>query len=152
MIRAMVAADHPAIRIRGEALAARMYPELIPDVAKEVELLKELGIQPNYARVVGPIGEPKAALLARVVHNAWATKKCAVVMLWYSDIPGQGLALLRDFRRWVKDHPQIVLAGFSSDWWSGISEHYAVESIARRVGFAPRGGSSLFYFPRGVKV
>lgn len=150
-IRNMQLEDTPIIRIRGEALAARFYPEMIPSLDREVALLRE-ALQDSrwYARVVGERGAPKAALLAKRVANVWATRDHAAMFLWYSDLPSAGLALLRDFRRWVNVQPNIVLAGFTADWIAPISESVRLANLVDRLGFKERGFYSHYYFPKGA--
>jgi hypothetical protein len=139
--------DLPAIRIAAEALAAGMYPELIPAVDQEVMLLREmmLGDQ-HYARVIGNLGDPDAVLIARTGTNLWATKKHATVLLWHSVKPGAGYALLRDFVQWVKTQKHVTVAGLFDDF--DMDARIAV--LLRRAGFIKRGGAWL-YLPGGSK-
>lgn len=146
MIRPLTTADCPQVRVRAETLAASMYPELIADLQKTHLLLREMvGTTKHYARVVGPAGEPQAALIARVQDNTWAMKRSAAMLLWYSDKPGAGLQLLQDFKLWVKEDDRIVLAGMTADWFGETS---AVD-VAKAMGFKQRGTGTYVYFPRG---
>ena len=147
MIRGIELEDLPMVRIRAEGLAAGYYPELIPDVAAEHSLLRELATNTqHYARAIGKVGDPEAVLLARTGNNLWATHKHATVLLWYSRSPGAGAKLLRDFRDWVKVQKRMVLAGFTDDF--GLDDR--VVALLRRTGFIQRGGVHV-YFPRGEK-
>lgn len=140
-------ADLPAIRIAGEKLAAEYYPELIPDIGKEVALLQQwVADTTQYTRCVGGSGHPDAVLIAKTGDNAWATRKHATIMLWYSAKPGAGAALLRDFREWVRGQKQIALAGFMDDF--GV--RHGLRRLVTRAGFEQRGGAYCF-FPRGSK-
>lgn len=126
-----------------------MYPELIADIEKTHLLLREMvGTTKHYARVVGPVGEPQACLIARVQENCWAMKRSAAMLLWYSDKADYGLKLLRDFREFVKADHYIVEAGMTVDW-NGSCE--AAVEVADRVGFKQRGFGTYVYFPRGDK-
>jgi hypothetical protein len=147
-IRQMETADAPRVRITAETLAAAMYPELIPDIAKTHGLLEECyrNHMKHYARVVGPKGEPKAVLIAMVRDNMWATKRHATVVCWWSDIPGAGVLLLRDFKKWVQEQNGIVLAGFNDD----CDLPLVARMVAMRTGFERRGGGYM-YFPKGSK-
>ena len=146
MIRQLVTQDAPTVRQKAEALAAVYYPELIPDVDLEVKLLTDLRNAPghHYAKVVGSPGKPVAALLARTGTNLWATRKHSAMMLWYSETPGAGIALLRDYRDWVLGNKQIQVAGLIDDF--GIDAR--IVATLRREGFIQRGGAFLL-FPRG---
>lgn len=147
MIRGIDKADLPTIRVKAEVLAAEYYPELIPDIGKEVELLQRwCEDSSHYTKCVGEVGNPSAVLVAKVGDNVWATRKHAAIVLWYSEKPGAGTALLRDFRGWVKQQKSIVLAGVMDDFgWDA-----RLISLMRREGFEQRGGAYCF-FPRGAK-
>lgn len=130
------------LRAKAQTYAATMYPELIPDIDKMHWLVRNaIQSTDHYSRVVGPVGEPKAALITQTSNNIWAMKKHAAVMLWYSEIPGAGAALLRDFRNWVRTQHYIVLAGFVADWVS-FDERPLV--LAERIGFKRRGEGGFF--------
>ena len=132
-------------------MAATLYPELIPDIEKINWLLRNcIQDQTHYSRVVGPVGEPQGAILTHTGNNEWAMKKHAKIILWYSDIPGAGAALLRGFRDWVKGQAKtIVLAGFDADW---VVEDVRTLALAERIGFRCRGAGGYFFFPRGAKA
>jgi hypothetical protein len=148
MIRPLEIKDCPWVRVKAMTLAAAMYPELIADIDKVHWLVRDFATgQTHYARVVGEVGEPRAVLLARVDQNTWAMKKHATVLFWYSEIPGAGAALLRDFRRWAdSQQKQIVIAGFNADW---VMMDDRPLMVAERIGFKRRGDGGQFYFPRG---
>lgn len=147
MIRNIEIADCPVIRMKAEALAVKLYPELIPDVGAEHALLSELrGNDHHYARAIGGVGTPQAVLLARGGGNLWATRRHATVLLWYSEIPGAGYSLLTDFRRWVDADKRMALAGFTDDF--GMDARLV--GVLRRAGFIQRGGTYV-HFPRGSK-
>jgi hypothetical protein len=150
-LREPVVEDGSILIAKTQILAATMYPEFIPDIAKIHWLIRAATQEKdgNYSRVVGPKGDPKGAIITRTANNLWAMKKHASVVLWYSELPGGGAALLRGFRDWVKTQPQIVLAGFYADWLS-FDERPLL--LAERIGFARRGDGGRFYFPRGSKA
>ncbi len=130
-------------------IAASLYPELISDIDKVHWLVRDFATGGHYARVIGPLGEPRAVLLARVGNNEWAMKKHARIVMWYSEIPGAGATLLRDFRRWVDgEKSQVILAGFNADW---VTLDDRPLKLAARVGFKLRGDGGYYYFPRGRK-
>lgn len=140
MIRGMQRADEPFIRGIGETLAAKLYPELIPDMGKEVELLRRA----DYARVIGEVGRPHSALIALAGNNAWATKRHAAVVLWYGEKSG-GVRLLWDFKRWAREQNFLVAA--VTDDHGRLSTGGA---ILKGSGFEQRGGAYM-YFPKGAK-
>lgn len=150
MTRLPLPEDGPMLRARAQTYAATMYPELIPDIEKLHWLVRSATNEKeaSYSRVVGRPGEPQAALLTRTENNLWAMKKHAIILLWYSDIPGVGATLLRGFRDWVRTQKQIVLAGFDADW---VQLDERPLQLAERIGFRRRGAGGFFYFPRGSK-
>jgi hypothetical protein len=124
-----------------------MYPELIAEIDKMHWLVRDCtnNAQTHWSRVVGPEGSPQAVLLTRTENNLWASKKHSAALLWYSDLPGAGATLLREWKRWVKQNEQsVVLAGFTADW-AGDTRCL---KLAERVGFKRRGYGGYFYHPR----
>ncbi len=147
MIRGIETKDLPAIRIAGEALAARLYPEFIPDIAREHAMLSDLRTNTlHYARVIGEIGDPDAVLIARTGDNLWALRRHATILLWHSVKPGAGYALLRDFVKWAKNQKHVVAIGFIDDFGMDVR----MVAVLRRVGFIKRGGMHIL-FPGGPK-
>src|SRR5450631_2396321 len=93
--------DGAGVRIAAMTMAADMYPELIPDIDKMHAIVRGARLAGSqFARVVGEPGEPRAALIALTSANSWATRNHATVLLWYSQLPGAGEKLLREFRDW----------------------------------------------------
>lgn len=124
-----------------------MYPELISDIEKVHWLVRDVtSSTKHFARVVGEKGDPKAVLVAHAGENVWAMKRHATIMVWYSEIPGAGAKLLREFREWVKAERNIVLAGFSCDW---VMMDDRPLKLASRIGFKQRGEGTYLFFPRG---
>lgn len=140
-------ADLASVRMKGEAIAAGYYPELIPDIGREHDLLKTMfQDSSHYARCIGPKEAPEAALIAHSSDNVWALHRHATILLWYSDKPGAGYKLLRDFRSWVSGQKKMILAGFMDDF--GMDARMV--AVLRRAGFIQRG-CAYVHFPRGPK-
>lgn len=136
--------DLPVVRITGEAIAASYYPELIPNIEAEHNLLMSMYRDPQqYCKVIGPVGNPEAVIVARTGGNLWALRKHATILLWYSRKPGAGYALLKDFVRWTKEQKQVTVVGLIDDFGMGAE----TVALLRRAGFIQRGGAHLF-FPR----
>jgi len=134
------------VRTTMQTLAARMYPELIADIEKVHWLIRDaVSSDKHYAYCVGPVGEPKAVLIARVQNNMWAMKKSATILYWHSELPGAGVALLRDLKKWVTRDHHIVMVGLSCDWHG---DTHTIKRLAVALGFKARG-DSLMWFPRG---
>ena len=152
IMRKPVAADGPSIRQTAMKLAATMYPELIAEIDKCHWLVRDCTNNPDvhWSRVIGPEGEPRAVLLSRQENNLWAAKKHSAMILWYSEIPGAGVKLLREWKKWVKaNEASITMAGFVADWQaSDYGRCRDAMNIAERVGFNRRGDGGYMYFPR----
>lgn len=147
-VRRLEKADLAMVRIRGEGIAAALFPEMIPDIAKEHETLRQLCADPkHYVGAIGDTGDPEAVLVARTGDNLWATKQHATILLWYSHKPGSSIALLRDFRNWVRTQKHIALAGFMDDFGLDLR----MRPLLQRVGFRRRGGAYVYFPPRGAK-
>lgn len=58
-------------------------------------------------------GKVVAALLAHVAPGFWFERMQADVLMFYTEHPGAGLPLMREFARWVKARPIIKMATFS---------------------------------------
>lgn len=145
--RPLEVADCPKVRALAQKLAATMYPELISDIEKVHWLVRDVtNNTKHFARVVGQKGDPGAVLIACAGNNVWAMKRHATVMVWYSEIPGAGAKLLREFREWVKEGQDIVLGGFSCDW---VMTDDRPLKLASRIGFKQRGCGTYLFFPRG---
>ncbi len=132
--------DQSFIRLKAETLAASLYPEFIPDMGKEIDLLRRA----DYARVIGEVGRPHSALIALAGQNLWATKKFASIMLWYGEGNG-GLRLLWSFKRWVREQNVLV---------ASVTDDHDLATNAKKIlmatGFEQRGGTYM-YFPKGAK-
>lgn len=57
-------------------------------------------------------GKVVAAVIAHVGPGFWFQKLQASVIMYYTNSPGCGLPLLREFARWVKSRPGIKIAVF----------------------------------------
>lgn len=146
-IRGLEMADLASVRIRGEAIAAGYYPELIPDIGREHDLLSSMfQDSSHYTKCIGPKESPEAVLVAQSGDNVWALRRHSVILLWYSVKPGAGFKLLRDYKSWVGRQKQMVLAGFMDDF--GMSPR--MDPILKRTGFTKRGCAHVL-FPRGAK-
>ena len=146
-VRKMLVADQAAVRVAAESIAARYYPEMIPDIAREAEILTKARTDNRwYARVIGPEGSPYAALIACTGDNLWATKRHSTILLWCSHMPRHGEALLKDYVLWVRAE-RMLLAGICDD----VGAEFApAAKVLERNGFVKRGGMYVF-FPEGPK-
>lgn len=47
------------------------------------------------------------ALVVFVCDHFWAERQNAVITLWYSEVPGDGMKMMREFMRWVNSRRAI---------------------------------------------
>ena len=142
-IRPMLSQDKHAVFVAATRLAEQMYPLLRMDIRKVSYELDKIG-QYEYAKVVTDHhGEAQGCLIARTAPNLWAQRNHAAILLWYSHIPGGGIALLRDFRRWVQSSRKIRVAGFSHDTEKMCP---SMLKLAERAGFEKRGGGAYLLY------
>lgn len=121
------------------ALAAN-YP-LRPDKGKiEALIIGTISSASDFALVYEHEGTIRAVLLAFVGNNLWAERKFANVVLWWSDMPGKGVVLLRQFKLWVTSRRVVRIAGFSPD----INLDQRVYTLFTLLGFEKIGGNHIF--------
>lgn len=144
-------ADHRWIFELAKQSAAEFHPQLRPDVGKILELVKEaIGDPKHYCRVARCAGEPRGLLVAFTAPCLWAQRTASHIVLWRAGLPGAGAALLRDYRRWVLQQPNLRVAGWHPDCQLGESVGYRVGWLMERVGFKRYSGAYLMY-PREVR-
>lgn len=72
------------------------------------------------------------ASLGALVHNGfWFEGQQASVLLYFSELPDEGIKLIRKFRDWVKARPEIKLAVFSLE----SNSDPRIAKLLRRCGF-----------------
>lgn len=123
-----------------KALASEHYPKLRASDEKITSLVTDcVSGASHYAEITPDL--TSGALLAYVSDNAWAERKNAHVLYFQCSIPGEGMRMLRNFRRWVEGRRAIRYAGFHTD----INLDGRVQELLIRAGFNRSGGSFVFY-------
>lgn len=107
-----------------------------------VELVK--GGQ-HFARVAEVDGRVVGALGACTQPGFWHERASCSVLMFYATVAGAGLALIREFARWVKSRPAIKVAIFTLE--PGMDER--IGKFLRRLGFSHE--SPCFAYVRGVQ-
>lgn len=143
MIRKAKDSDKSELFAAAKSYAKTLYPQRHLDVERLHALIRELvGNPSHYARVIEDENqEVKGALLALTNDHVWAQRKQSHVLLWFSEIKGEGSKLLQDYVQWVKGQRAVKVAGLQPDF--PISER-AVK-IAEQSGFKQYGGAYLLY-------
>jgi len=121
-------------------MAAEHYPKLRPSDEKIASLVTDcVSGASNYAEIAQDL--TSGALLAHVSNNAWAERKNAHILYFQCSTPGEGIKMLRNFRRWVEGRRAIRYAGLHVD----IDIDGRVKQLLVRTGFSQSGGSYIFY-------
>ncbi len=142
MIRPATLADADAIFDIALHEAER-YHGLKPDLVKiRKGILLSISSAKHIALVAEHDGEVTGTLIGLTSENLWAQRSNCLVVLWYSRIVGDGIKLLRAFRKWVRKRRAIRVAGFVHD-----SDHMGRRAfwLAERMGFERCGGAYLLY-------
>jgi hypothetical protein len=141
-------AEHRWIFELAKQSAQEFHPQLRPDIGKILELVKEaIGDPKHYCRVARFAGEPRGLLVAFTAPCLWAQRTASHIVLWRAGLPGAGAALLRDYRRWVLEQPNLRVAGLTIDCEVDTPTVYR---LMERVGFHRKGGAYVMY-PREVR-
>lgn len=117
-----------------------LYPHLIPNKESIRRLFNECvsGAQ-NCAFVAERNGCVVGCLLAVTHDHIWAQKKSNSVLIWACEHPGESIALLKTYRKWIDERPVIRRAGFQFDIDVNTRIYRALEAC----GFARKGGCFL---------
>lgn len=109
MIRKAVPADIPkAVEIAIEALSIDPYPQLVISRERVTTMVTEcISSAAHFAWVSEIDGEVVGGLGALVTPMIFHERSEASVLLWYVRRPGDGMALMRQFRRWWEGRPLI---------------------------------------------
>jgi len=123
---------------------AEAYP-LRPHKLKIMQLITEaISTARNYMLVSEEDGVIKGALVALGGENVSANTQSCHILFWATTIPGDGVGMLRRFRKWLDARQIVRVAGFAPD----MDVDPRTWNIAQRLGFLPYGGAYLWY--RGV--
>jgi hypothetical protein len=142
-------AEHRWIFELAKQSAQEFHPQLRPDIGKILELVKEaIGDPKHYCRVARFAGEPRGLLVAFTAPCLWAQRTASHIVLWRAGLPGAGAALLRDYRRWVLEQPNLRVAGWSPD--CAVPDGGRISWLMQRAGFKRTHGAYLMY-PREVR-
>jgi hypothetical protein len=112
MIRKATIQDVPAIiEIAVESVSQNPLPVRIDREAMRDTI--KAALAPNhFCWVSEHDGKAVAAIVACTQPSFWFERQSCSVLLYYTTVPGKGIALIREFARWVKSRPAIKLAIF----------------------------------------
>lgn len=142
MIRPATLADADAI-FDIALIHANQYQGLRPDIEKMRKgIVQAISTAKHIALVAEHKGKVTGTLIGLTSENLWAQRSNCLVVLWYSKIAGDGINMLRAFKKWVRSRRVIRVAGFVSD-----SEHIGRRTwlLVEHMGFYRYGGAYLLY-------
>ena len=131
-IRRATMSDIPAIiDLAVESVTRSPLPVVIdrPEMVATAEVC--IPGNAHFVWVAEEDGVVVGCVAAQVSKGFWFQRLQASVLLFYTRKPGGGIALLREFSRWVKSRPAIKMAVFSL-------EHDAdprIGTLLKRLGF-----------------
>jgi len=99
----------------------------------------------HFARVAEVDGQVVGALGACTQPGFWHQRSTCSVLMFFATVPGAGLALIREFARWVKSRPTIKVAIFSLE--PGMDPR--IGTFLRRLGFTHE--TPCFSYVRGLQ-
>ena len=146
LIRPAKLQDIPAIvDLAVESVSRSPLPVVIDRQAMAAMAEQLIPGRQHFAWVGEEDGKVVAAVGAQVSAGWWFQRNQASVLMFYSRRPGHGIALLREFARWVKSRPTIKMALFSL-------EHDAdprIGLLLQRLGFSLQ--NPQFTYVRGMQ-
>jgi hypothetical protein len=113
-IRPAVLADIPAIvelaveSVSQDPIPVRIDREGMADTAREL-----IAGNSHFSWVAEVDGKIVGAVGASTGPGFWFERSQSSVLMFYSKSPGAGIALLRQYAKWVKSRPAIKMAVFS---------------------------------------
>ncbi len=124
--------------------SCKLYPRLKFDRDKVVKVATEvISSARHFCWVsVSEHGHVKGAIVGATSENMWAQRQSCHIPLWVSDIPGEGVKLLRELKNWITSRRAVKVAGFAPDT-DDIDPR--VWKLASMLGFKRYGGAYLFY-------
>lgn len=140
MIRPAILTDRAEMLALGRELA-KDYPLRFESERAYEALTQAIGNRKHFAWVVEENGGVHGMLVALTGDNLWAQRMNSNIVAWVSQVPGEGLALLREYRNWVRSRRGIKVAGMCVD----SRNPDPVRTILRRVGFEDRGGANYLF-------
>lgn len=141
MIRPAKHSDLPAIvSICVEAVGRSPTPLKVSVPAMRETLRTLIGNPGQFVWVAEDGGVVVAAVAASVGPGLWFTRAQCSVLLYFTRVPGMGLALIRELVRWIRSRPVIKAAVFELEPESDPR----LSTFLRRIGFS-RQSANLTY-------
>lgn len=145
-IRRAVAADIPRIvELAIESVSVNPIPVVIDRAAMAETAKATIAGNAHFVWVAVEDGQVVGCVGAAVQPGFWFERLQASVLMFYTTRPGAGIALLREFARWVKSRPAIKLAIFSLE--PGMDPR--IGQLLQRLGFGHT--APTFTYIRGMK-
>lgn len=141
VIRRAQPADVPAIvELAVESVSREPLPVRVSRAAMAETAAELIRGNQHFAWVAERDGVLVGAVGAAATPGFWFERLQASVLMFYCRAPGAGIALLREFARWVKARPAIKMAVFSLE--PGMDPR--IETLLARLGFGLRTTSMTY--------
>lgn len=145
-IRQATAADIPAIiALAVEAVSREPWPVKIDKLSMVQTLEAGIPHAASFVWVGLHEGKVQACLAAQGGKSFWHERMQVSVAMFYTRTPGLGIALLREFVRWVKARPSVKMAIFSLE----PNADPRIAAMLARMGFANQ--TQCLTYVRGMK-
>jgi hypothetical protein len=144
MIRPATLADVEMIVFMAQNETYRLYPRLKFDRDKVRKVAIEVVSSAKHFCWVSlsEHGHIKGAIVAATSENMWAQRQSCHVPMWITTVPGDGVKLLRELKKWITSRRAVKVAGFAPDT-DDIDPR--VWKLASMLGFKRYGGAYLLY-------
>lgn len=147
MIRPATLSDIDAILRITRREAVVKYPRLKFDETKVRKVLIEVISSARHFCWVSCTETNRAnwatgAIVGATSENMWAQRQSCHIPMWITDVPGDGVKLLRELKKWITSRRAVKVAGFAPDT-DDIDPR--VWKLASMLGFKRYGGAYLLY-------
>lgn len=144
MIRPATLGDVNAILSIAEREVLDKYPCLKKDSDKMRHVIVEtISSAKHFCWVsCGKSGKPTGVIVGAVSQNMWAQRQCCNIVIWVTEVRGDGVRLLNQLKEWVTTRRAIKVVGFAPDTDDIDSR---VWKLASMLGFKRYGGAYLLY-------
>ena len=144
MIRPATLMDVATVLAIAQREAKVKYPRLKSDVDKMRKVLIEvISSARNFCWVsCDEDGDVAGAIVAATSENMWAQRQSCHIPMWITTVPGDGVKLLRELKKWITSRRAVKVAGFAPDT-DNIDPR--VWKLASMLGFKRCGGAYLLY-------
>ncbi len=118
MIRKAKTSDVKLVSVLAHRVAKECYPNLLPNKDSIHDAVTACISSPAHYSLVScdDSGKVTGAIGVMVSDMLWAERKSASVVMFYAEVPGDGMKMLRQFIEWARGRRAIKAIGFMVDF------------------------------------